>query len=40
MDQSASRELWRHARSNVLVVNPDAPEAPAGRPDDAELVHG
>ena len=21
----ASRELWRHARSNVLVVNPDAP---------------
>ena len=40
MDQSASRELWRHARSNVLVVNPDAPEAPAGRPDDAELVRG
>jgi MFS transporter, ACDE family, multidrug resistance protein len=25
MDASASRELWRHARSNVLVVNPDAP---------------
>jgi nucleotide-binding universal stress UspA family protein len=25
MDGSASRELWRHARSNVLVVNPDAP---------------
>jgi MFS transporter, ACDE family, multidrug resistance protein len=25
MDESASRELWRHARSNVLVVNPDAP---------------
>lgn len=23
---SASRELWRHARSNVLVVNPDAPD--------------
>jgi len=40
MDESASRELWRHARSNVLVVNPDAPEAPAGRPDDAELVRG
>ena len=27
MDGSASRGLWRHARSNVLVVNPDAPEA-------------
>ena len=26
MDGSASRELWRHARSNVLVVNPDAPD--------------
>ncbi len=25
MDGSATRELWRHARSNVLVVNPDAP---------------
>ena len=25
MDGSASRELARHARSNVLVVNPDAP---------------
>ena len=25
MDGSASRELWRHTRSNVLVVNPDAP---------------
>ena len=25
MDASASRELWRYARSNVLVVNPDAP---------------
>ena len=24
MDDSASRELWRHARSNILVVNPDA----------------
>ena len=23
MDGSASRELWRHARSNVLIVNPD-----------------
>ena len=26
MDGSATRELWRHARSNVLVVNPDAPD--------------
>jgi nucleotide-binding universal stress UspA family protein len=25
MDGSASRELWRHARSNVLIVNPDVP---------------
>jgi len=30
MDGSASRELWRHARSNVLVVNRRAgPEYPA-----------
>jgi MFS transporter, ACDE family, multidrug resistance protein len=27
MDDSASDELWRHTRSNVLVVNPDAPRA-------------
>jgi MFS transporter, ACDE family, multidrug resistance protein len=25
MDASASRELWRHARSNILIINPDAP---------------
>ena len=25
MDASASQELWRHARSNILIVNPDAP---------------
>ena len=25
MDDSASRELWRHARSNIVIVNPDAP---------------
>ena len=25
MDASASQELWRHARSNVLIINPDAP---------------
>jgi MFS transporter, ACDE family, multidrug resistance protein len=31
MDASASRELWRHARSNVLIMNPAAPvpSAPA-----------
>jgi ACDE family multidrug resistance protein len=36
MDGSASRELWRHARSNVLVVNPDAPGTRDGRPDRAD----
>ena len=25
MDASASQELWRHARSNILIINPDAP---------------
>jgi nucleotide-binding universal stress UspA family protein len=25
MDESASREVWRHARSSILIVNPDAP---------------
>ncbi len=42
MDGSASRELWRHTRSNVLIVNPDAPETlrvwPADRSADAELL--
>jgi MFS transporter, ACDE family, multidrug resistance protein len=28
MDASASQELWRHARSNILIVNPAAPPAP------------
>jgi len=37
MDGSASHELWRHTRSNVLIVNPDAPGtaedgAPAAEP--------
>jgi predicted MFS family arabinose efflux permease/nucleotide-binding universal stress UspA family protein len=40
MDGSASRELWRHARSNVLVVNPDAPDLRADRSADAELLRG
>ncbi len=40
MDGSASRELWRHTRSNVLIVNPDAPGTLNGRPADAELLRG
>jgi len=38
MDASASRELWRHAHSNILVVNPDAPGTWGERPADAELL--
>ncbi len=34
IDASASRELWRHARSNVLVVNPDAPRSSLGVVED------
>jgi MFS transporter, ACDE family, multidrug resistance protein len=44
MDGSASRELWRHARCNVLIVNPDAPGTLSvrlvDRPADAELLRG
>ena len=44
MDGSASRELWRHARSNVLIVNPYAPGTqgvrPADRSADTELLRG
>ncbi len=45
MDGSASRELWRHTRSNVLIVNPDAPrtlgpETLGVRSADAELLRG
>jgi len=29
MDASASQELWRHARSNILIINPEAPVPPA-----------
>jgi MFS family permease len=25
LDASASQELWRHAHSNILIINPDAP---------------
>jgi nucleotide-binding universal stress UspA family protein len=32
MDASASRELWRHARSNIVIINPAAPLAPGPRP--------
>ncbi len=38
MDGSASRELWRHARSNVLIVNPDAPGTLGDRSAEAELL--
>ena len=40
MDESASRELWRRARSKVLIVNPDAPGTPTVRSADAELLRG
>jgi hypothetical protein len=32
MDASASQELWRHARSNVLIINPQAPVPPTAVP--------
>jgi nucleotide-binding universal stress UspA family protein len=38
MDGSASRELWRHTRSNVLIVNPDAPGTMGDRSAEAELL--
>jgi len=28
MDASASQELWRHARGNIVIINPAAPRAP------------
>jgi MFS transporter, ACDE family, multidrug resistance protein len=40
MDGSASRELWRRTRSNVLVVNPDAPGAWGSASADTELLRG
>ena len=40
MDGSAGREIWRHTRSNVLVVYPDAPAAVGDRSADAELLRG
>jgi MFS family permease len=38
MDDSASRELWRHARSNILIVNPDAPGTLAAADSWTELA--
>jgi ACDE family multidrug resistance protein len=38
MDDSASQELWRHARSNILIVNPDAPGIRAAADEWSELV--
>jgi MFS transporter, ACDE family, multidrug resistance protein len=40
MDGSASHELWRRTRSNVLVVNPDAPGAWGSASADTELLRG
>jgi MFS transporter, ACDE family, multidrug resistance protein len=39
MAGSASREIWRHTKSNVLVINPDAPRA-LGQTPVAELLRG
>ena len=38
MDDSASQELWQHARSNILIVNPDAPRTPTTLDDGNELA--
>jgi ACDE family multidrug resistance protein len=38
MDDSASQELWRHARSNVVIVNPDAPQTLIAPDDWSELA--
>jgi ACDE family multidrug resistance protein len=38
MDDSASQELWRHARSNILILNPDAPGTPTTLDDANELA--
>ena len=38
MDESASQELWRHARSNIVIVNPDAPETWIAPDDWSELA--
>jgi ACDE family multidrug resistance protein len=38
MDDSASQELWRHADTNILVVNPDAPGTLTTMDDWTELA--
>jgi hypothetical protein len=38
MDDSASQELWRHARSNIFIVNPDAPGTSTVADDRSELA--
>ena len=38
MDDSASQELWRHARSNIVIVNPDAPQTQIAPDDWTELA--
>ena len=38
MDDSASQELWRHARSNILIVNPDVPATSTAADDRSELA--
>ena len=42
MDASASQELWRHASSNILIINPASPGAFAstGAADLAAAVPG
>jgi ACDE family multidrug resistance protein len=42
MDASASQELWRHARINILIINPDAPPVhiTANGSAAAAAVHG
>jgi ACDE family multidrug resistance protein len=40
MDASASRELWRHARSNILIINPAAPQASPPRQARSRPVTG
>ena len=40
MDASASRELWRHASSNILIINPAAPLAPGAGAGDPVAVRG
>jgi ACDE family multidrug resistance protein len=38
MDDSASRELWRHARTNLVIVNPSAPRVSPAPPVASERV--